>query len=133
MFVESVDAGLPDLSINGGWCAAAANAPDAFAIDGYRQPSFDTDEPARAHGERLSQHLVVGDLAAIACRLAGSGGCQRGAACVGLSDQGVVSAAVGHTLEGHQMAARVYDADANHLFQLLRFFDGGIDMMSQPS
>jgi hypothetical protein len=25
------------------------------------------------------------------------------------------------------MAARVYDADANHLFQLLRFFDGGID------
>lgn len=84
MFVESVDAGLPDPSINGGWCAAAANPPDALTIDGYRHPSFDTDEPARAHGERLSQHLVVGDLAAIACRLAGSGGSQRGAACLGL-------------------------------------------------
>jgi hypothetical protein len=78
-FVESIDAGLPDLLIDGGWGAAAANAADALAIDGYRQPSFDTDEPARAHGERLRQHLVVRDFAAVASRLAGSGGCQRGA------------------------------------------------------
>ena len=126
-FAERVDSCLHDLSIDCRRRAAAADAADALPFDCKRQAAFDTDEPTGTDSESLREHLVIRNFGSIAPLLSGRCGGKRRTARLGLRDERIVRPAIGHALECHQMSAGIDHADADDLFQLLGFVDGGLD------
>jgi hypothetical protein len=118
---------LADLPIDSRRGSAHANRAHALAVDGDGDAAFDADKPTWADGERLRQHLMVRNLAAVTSYFSRSGGRERGGASFGLSDQRVVRSAVRHAFERHQVTASVNDANADDLFELFGLFDGRVD------
>src|SRR6266508_4669761 len=63
--VERIYAGLADLPIDSRRRAADADRSNALPVNRDRNTAFDADKPARAYGECLRQHLMIGNLAAV--------------------------------------------------------------------
>jgi hypothetical protein len=126
-FAKRVDSGLPDLSVHGGRGAADANGAYALAFECDRNTSLDADEPARAHAECLSEHLMIGDLCAFAVGFAGGSRGERRATSLGERQKRVMSTPIGHPFERKQVTARIHNGDAHDLFELLRFLDRRVD------
>src|SRR5947208_13398971 len=124
---KRIDSRLANLPVYGRGRAAHADGSDALSFDRDRKPALDADEPAGSHAERLSEHLIIGDLCAFAILFAGRRRGEGGAARLRKSQQRIMGPAVGHSLERKQMAAGIYNGDTDDLLQLLRFLNRRVD------
>src|SRR5205809_1852285 len=124
---KRIDSRLANLPVHGRGRAANADGSDALSFDRDRKPALDADEPAGSHAERLSEHLMIGDLCAFAILFAGRRRGEGGAARLRKSQQRIMGAAIGHSFESEKVAASVDHRDTDDLLQLLRFLNRRVD------
>src|SRR5213592_1728120 len=124
---KRIDSRLANLPVHGRGRAANADGSDALSFDRDRKPALDADEPAGSHAERLSEHLMIGDLCAFAILFAGRRRGEGGAARLRKSQQRIMGAAIGHSFESEKVAASVDHRDTDDLLQLLCFLNRRVD------
>src|SRR5436305_13885614 len=73
---KRIDSRLANLPVYGRGRAANADGSDALSFDRDRKPALDADEPAGSHAERLSEHLMIGELCVFASLLSSCRRCE---------------------------------------------------------